>query len=70
MNERCNIDYQMVFRYTDPGSSLGQTQEGDLETYFKGSSSYFTQGLQYSGAQTGETCLSEPISKSAHLQTN
>jgi len=40
--------------YTDPGSALTQPQE-DLETYFKGSSSYFTQGLQsaYTGVQSG-----------------
>eukprot|EP00090_Calanus_glacialis_P009038 TRINITY_DN17370_c0_g1_i1.p1 TRINITY_DN17370_c0_g1~~TRINITY_DN17370_c0_g1_i1.p1 ORF type:complete len:426 (-),score=16.63 TRINITY_DN17370_c0_g1_i1:1554-2831(-) len=40
--------------YTDPGSALTQPQE-ELETYFKGSSSYFTQGLQsaYSGVQSG-----------------
>ena len=24
------------FRYRDPGSSFGQTQDGDLETYIKG----------------------------------
>ena len=24
------------FRYTDPGSSIGQAQDGDFETYLKG----------------------------------
>ena len=42
-------------RYTEPGSSLSQAPEGDLESYFKGSSTYFSPGLQYSGVQTGET---------------
>ena len=51
-------------RYTDPGSALTQPQE-DLETYFKGSSSYFTQGLQsaYTGVQSGNKYILEHFSK-------
>ena len=26
----------LYFRYTDPGSSIGQVQDGDFETYLKG----------------------------------
>ena len=26
----------LYFRYTDPGSSIGQAQDGDFETYLKG----------------------------------
>ena len=46
---------KLLFRYTDTGSSISQTPEGDLESYFKGPSPYLTQGLQYSGVQTGES---------------